>query len=117
MFDLANTYLTPILAKQYLWRKWNIVYSTKYLARLRSEGGGPFYVKRGNRIYYVPHELDDWVLSRSEYHSATSVVITPRPFPKPRNTPTFAELRKEELDGDVDIFEQLECAHGTSEDE
>lgn len=100
-------YLSPAQAVQYLWRVMNITYSTKYFAKLRTEGGGPIFIKHGNRVYYQPHKLEEWVSARSEHRSSTSVAVTPRPFPTSRSVATLEDLRREELDGDADIFEAL----------
>ena len=38
--------------------------STAYLAKMRSIGGGPAYLKLGRRVVYSTDDLDDWLAAR-----------------------------------------------------
>ena len=60
-------YLTPKEAAGYM-RK-----SKSYLDKLRVSGGGPLFIKTGNRILYRIGCLDDWMQAH-EYGSTSEIV-------------------------------------------
>lgn len=57
---LLNTKEIGIYAKKH----FGIAYSRKYLAKLRCIGEGPAYKKIGNRVYYLPSDLQSWISDR-----------------------------------------------------
>ena len=104
---MSDIYLNPNYAQKYMWMKFNIFYSTKYLARLRSEGGGAAYIKIGGRIFYLPSELDEWIKSRSKDLRSTSVPGRSRAAATSNGQHILAELRQEMLGCDIDVFDHL----------
>ncbi len=69
---MAQRFYSTREAICYLYVDFNLDYSEKYLAKLRSTGGGPKYAKIGSRVYYLSEHLDEWVLSRCNMRRTTS---------------------------------------------
>lgn len=44
------------------------------LEKLRVQGGGPIYIKRGRRVLYDPADLDTWLVTMRR-HSTSDVLI------------------------------------------
>lgn len=66
-------YLTPEEAIGYLVRKYNVRYSPRYFAKIRStSSSGPVFVNLGRRIYYRPYDLDRWITSRAKPYRTTA---------------------------------------------
>lgn len=64
---------------EFLKTRHGVDYSRGYLNRLRSSGGGPTFHRVGGRIYYAPHDLDDWVKSRSSGPMRSTSQAIPQP--------------------------------------
>lgn len=104
-------HLRPAEAIQYLIDNYGFRYSAKYFAKLRSTSSfGPRWIRHGGRIYYLPGDLDEWVLSRTHAYRTTSErrvqldtererLATMRPAA--RSKPEPARSR------DLDVFERL----------
>ena len=57
---------------RFLLEKWGIRYSSNYLDKLATTGGGPRYSIVGNRSYYAPEDLDAWIESKRIVRFSTS---------------------------------------------
>lgn len=104
---MAQNYLTPMEARQYVHRTYNITYSIAYFAKLRSTGGGAYHFKHGSRVYYTEKDLDQWVLGRTHKRRTTSEI-------PPCANPIMCQRKKihrkpKPASGsrDLDIFELL----------
>jgi hypothetical protein len=65
--------LTPKEATNYLYRKFNVRYSHRYFAKMRSvTTDGPPFENLGPRIYYRPDELDRWITERLQSYRTTA---------------------------------------------
>jgi hypothetical protein len=52
------------LASLYIKEKFGICVGHQTLARKAVEGGGPPFLRFGNRVYYDPDDLDRWVIEQ-----------------------------------------------------
>lgn len=60
-------------ASLYIREKFGIEVARQTLARKAVEGGGPPFMRFGNRVYYDPDDLDRWVIeSLSKRRRSTS---------------------------------------------
>ena len=56
--------LTRVQAAQYVQAIGKKSCSAKSLANLASEGKGPPYITLGNETFYLPSDIDDWILAK-----------------------------------------------------
>ncbi len=71
--DTINTSPTPEDPPRYLNTKQAAVYlglSTQYLEIARHKGGGPQYIKLAKAVRYRPVDLDEFMDSRTQKHTA-----------------------------------------------
>lgn len=104
-------HLRPAEAIQYLIDKYGFRYSEKYFAKLRSTSSfGPRWIRHGGRIYYLPGDLDEWVLSRTHAYRTTSERRAQVDAQRARTSQrrTAARQSPEAVkDRDLDVFELL----------
>lgn len=68
---MTPRHLTRLEAAQYLTRE-GFPCSSKTLAKLACQGGGPSFIKFGLRVLYRPDDLINWAVSRCRARSSTS---------------------------------------------
>jgi len=107
-------YLTPEEAIGYLVRKYNVRYSPRYFAKIRStSSSGPVFINLGRRIYYRPDDLDRWIASRAKPYQTTAERSVAdarskracKPVTKKCATPS--PLKLPPMSRDFDVFEIL----------
>lgn len=110
-YSEMEPHLRPTEAIQYLIDKFGFRYSDKYFAKLRSTSSfGPRWIRHGGRIYYLPSDLDEWIMSRTRAYRTTSErraqldaeraqLAKTRPVARPKPEPARGR--------DLDVFELL----------
>lgn len=68
---MTSRHLTRLEAAEYLTRE-GFPCSSKTLAKLACQGGGPTFIKFGLRVLYRPEDLISWAVSRCSARSSTS---------------------------------------------
>jgi hypothetical protein len=78
---MPTSYLTTERAEAFLKERFGFG-ARRWLAKLRTAGGGPEFHKAGHRVYYLPETLEQWALSRiSPPIKSTSEYRKRRPAP------------------------------------
>ena len=61
---MGTDFLNPRDASEYIRSRAGRGVAVQTLARLRCQGGGPFFCKFGRNVLYRPTDLDAWLSSK-----------------------------------------------------
>jgi hypothetical protein len=99
---MTPRYLTPKEASRYINTKYGVSRSPNTLAKLRSMGGSPAYYTIGRHIYYLPQDLDEWIVVRILGHRTSTSDLPYEVFDLDNKwrtrDPTFGEITPAEYE-------------------